>query len=63
MTHSAEVDEVWECTFCGTQFIPGVADPGPNGEPRCPQCLICEARLVPEPEIADFVITERMPFR
>ncbi len=63
MRSSAEAEHVWECTFCGTQFVAGVADDGPNGEPRCPQCLICEARLVSEEEIGDFVITDRMPFR
>ncbi len=63
MPSSVEVDQVWECTFCGTQFVDGVADGGPNGEPRCPQCLICDARPVSGDEIGEFVVTNRLPFR
>ena len=63
MSCSADSQEVWECTFCGTQFVSGVADPGPHGEPRCPQCLFYTARLVPPEDVGDFVVMERTPFR
>jgi hypothetical protein len=55
--------EVYECTFCDTQFERGVADPGPNGEPRCPQCLLYLARPILEEEAADFIVTRSTRFR
>jgi hypothetical protein len=63
MSCSADRPEVWECTFCGTQFVKGIADPGPNGEPRCPQCLIYDARPLASGEIGEFVVAERTRFR
>ncbi len=56
-------EDVWECTLCGTQFLEGVADPGPGGEPRCPQCLLYETRPLPPQEIGEFVVTEHTGFR
>ena len=63
MSCSAEPREVWECTFCGTQFVSGVADAGPNGEPRCPQCGFYSARRVEDAEVGDFVVTRGTKFR
>lgn len=63
MSCSAEPQDVWECNFCGTQFVKGVADAGPDGEARCPQCLLCDAHPVSGDAIGEFVIEERMPFR
>lgn len=54
--------DLFECNFCGTQFEKEVADPGPNGEPRCPQCLLCDARPVVPGEEKEFVVTALMPF-
>jgi hypothetical protein len=55
--------EIYECTFCNTQFERGVADPGPNGEPRCPQCLLYLARPILEDEAAEFIVTRGTKFR
>lgn len=55
--------EIYECTFCNTQFERGVADPGPNGEPRCPQCLLYLARPILEEEAADFIVMRQAKFR
>jgi hypothetical protein len=63
MSSNVDSQSVWECTFCGTQFVSGAADPGPNGEPRCPQCLIPAARPVPPEDVGEFVVMERTPFR
>jgi hypothetical protein len=54
--------EIYECRFCGTQFVSGVADPGPGGEPRCPQCLLCDAVPVPPGKEREFVVTMTTPF-
>lgn len=58
-----ELDQVWQCDFCGTQFESGVADPGPKGEPRCPQCLLYLAHKIEPEAVGDFVVTKRTPFR
>jgi DNA-directed RNA polymerase subunit RPC12/RpoP len=63
MSCSAEPQDVYECLLCGTQFENGVADPGPQGEPRCPQCLFFSARPVAASDVGEFVVTRRMPFR
>ena len=56
------MNAIYECRFCGTQFEEGVADPGPNGEPRCPQCLLFDATPVPPGEEKEFVVTAATPF-
>ena len=58
-----ELEDVWQCDFCGTQFENGVADPGPGEEPRCPQCLLYQARRLEPDEIGDFVVTKATRFR
>ena len=56
------MSEIYECNFCGTQFEADVADRGPNGEQRCPQCLLLDARQIARGEEKDFVVTAVMPF-
>ena len=56
-------DPVYRCTFCETQFEAGVADPGPDGEPRCPQCGLFMAEPVVPGEEAEFVVRAATPFR
>ena len=53
---------VFRCCLCETLFEAGVADSGPNGEPRCPQCGVAMAEpAVPRDE--DFVIRAGTKFR
>jgi len=56
------MNEIYECNSCGTQFEADVADRGPNGEQRCPQCLLLDARRVARGEEKEFVVTALMPF-
>ena len=63
MSCNSEPQDVYECAFCGTQFENGVADPGPRGEPRCPQCLFYTTRPVAPGDVADFVVGHGTPFR
>ena len=60
---AAGPDEIYECDFCECQFEPGVADAGPNGEPRCPQCGLYTAHRVAPGDIRDFVVTSGTKFR
>lgn len=53
---------VYRCSVCGTAFEDGVADPGPEGQPRCPQCGLWEATLV-EGEVPRFVVRRTTRFR
>lgn len=55
--------ELFQCEFCETQFAAGVADPGPDGEPRCPQCGLTMARPITAEEAGEFVVTEATRFR
>jgi hypothetical protein len=63
MSCRVEVSEVFECSFCRTQFENGVADPGHGGEPRCPQCFLSATRPVTPEEVGDFVVTRGTRFR
>lgn len=54
---------VLQCTFCETRFEPDVADPGSDGQPRCPQCGLSGARPIPPGERGEFVVTRRTKFR
>lgn len=54
---------VFRCGACGTEFEPDVADGGPNGEPRCPQCGLLEAAALDEYEEFDYLIRTSTPFR
>jgi hypothetical protein len=56
-------DVVYECDFCECQFEPDVADAGPDGQPRCPQCGMYTAHRVAPDEIAEFVVTRGTRFR
>lgn len=40
---SCAVPEAFRCLACGTEFERDVADAGPQGEPRCPQCGLLES--------------------
>lgn len=56
-------DAVRRCRECGTVFAPDVADRGPNGEPRCPQCFLLSSDEVKSPDERELVIRESTPFR
>jgi len=56
-------EPVWRCNLCGTEFEEGVADPGPDGAPRCPQCLMCDATRIVRSEYQSFVIRKTSRFR
>lgn len=51
------------CTLCETLFEPGIADDGPDGAARCPQCGMCECREASEEEIVGTVIRRTTRFR
>lgn len=51
------------CTLCETLFEPGIADDGPDGAPRCPQCGMWETREATEEEITGTVIRRTTRFR
>ena len=55
--------DVFQCDFCECQFEADVADRGPDGEPRCPQCGISKSHLVAPGEVRDFVVTVGTKFR
>ena len=55
--------EVFQCGLCDTQFEREVSDPGPNGEPRCPQCGLVDARPITPDELGDFVVRHSTKFR
>jgi hypothetical protein len=57
------LDDLFECSFCETQFARGVADPGPSGEPRCPQCGLTMAHPIAPEEAGEFVVTQATKFR
>ena len=62
MSECAHEQPVFRCLFCETLFEAGVADPGPSGEPRCPQCGLTMA----EPATAsddEFVVCAGTKFR
>ncbi len=48
-------DEVYQCDFCHCQFEPGIAGVDANGEPRCPQCGLFMAHLIPPEEVGNSV--------
>lgn len=54
---------VYQCDFCECQFEPGVADAGPDGQPRCPQCGLYAAHRVAAADIDEFVVTAGTKFR
>ncbi len=56
-------DEVFKCDSCECEFEAGVADAGPNGEPRCPQCGMTEARRLEPEDAGDFIVTRGTKFR
>lgn len=58
-----QLEEVFQCSFCETQFEADVADAGPSGEPRCPQCGLLNARRLKAGEIGEFVVTRGTKFR
>jgi DNA-directed RNA polymerase subunit RPC12/RpoP len=62
MSECVHDTHVFRCTLCGTWFELGVADPGPNGEPRCPQCGSMSAEPA-QPGEDDFVVRSGTPFR
>ena len=51
------------CRECGTIFEPDVADRGPDGTPRCPQCLLLSSDEVFDVDERELVIRESTPFR
>lgn len=58
-----ETEALRRCRECGTVFEPEVADRGPRGEPRCPQCLLLSSDEVTEIDERELVIRESTPFR
>ncbi len=54
--------ELFQCQFCETQFERGVAGQGLNGEPRCPQCGLTNARPIPPEQAGPFVVTRGLTF-
>lgn len=54
---------IWRCNLCATEFEDGVADGGPAGEPRCPQCLMCDASPVERTDEQRFVVRRTSRFR
>ena len=56
-------DALRRCRECGIVFEPDVADRGPGGEPRCPQCLLLSSDEVLEVDERELVIRESTPFR
>ena len=60
---SARPADVYQCAFCECQFEPGVADAGPDSEPRCPQCGLYASHRVAAEDVVDFVVTSRTKFR
>ena len=61
MTHYDDVPH-YRCLHCATIFEFLTADPGPNGEPRCPQCFLLDSELW-QPRPDDFVVDRQTPFR
>jgi hypothetical protein len=62
MDHNLGDLVVYRCSFCGIAFEDGVADPGPAGEPRCPQCGLYEATVI-EGDPPPFVVRRTSRFR
>lgn len=58
-----ETESLRRCRECGTVFEHGVADPGPDGEPRCPQCFLLSSDEVIDVDERELVIRESTPFR
>jgi hypothetical protein len=52
----------YRCLNCELIFEEGIADPGPKGEPRCPQCLLLDSEPY-QPQEEDFVVTRGTKFR
>lgn len=61
MAHFDETPH-YRCLECETIFEFLVADPGPGGEPRCPQCLMWSSEPF-QPGEEDFVVTAATKFR
>ena len=58
-----EPDALRRCRECETVFEAEVADRGPGGEPRCPQCFLLSSDEVTEIDERELVIRESTPFR
>ena len=58
-----ENEKLRRCRECETVFEPDVADRGPGGEPRCPQCLLLSSDEVLELDERELVIRGTTPFR
>jgi len=59
----SDVEVLRRCRECGTVFEPDVADRGPGGEPRCPQCFLLSSDEVIGVGEGELVIRESTPFR
>ena len=57
------VESVRRCNLCGTEFEDGVADAGPAGEPRCPQCLMWDTEPIERTDYQRFLIRKSSRFR
>jgi hypothetical protein len=55
--------DLLRCELCETVFEPGIADDGPQGQPRCPQCGLWETRSASESEARGRVIRRTTRFR
>jgi len=58
-----QCEDLRRCRECATVFEPDVADRGPGGEPRCPQCFLLSSDEVFEIDERDLVIRQSTPFR
>ena len=58
-----EQETLRRCRECRTVFEPGVADRGPEGEARCPQCFLLWSDEAGEIDERELVIRESTPFR
>ena len=61
--HSDELDVVYRCNLCHTEFEMGVVDPEKEGEARCPQCFMSDAIPIERSEYQKFVIRKGTKFR
>ena len=59
----SDVEVLRRCRECGTVFEADVADRGPGGEPRCPQCFLLSSDEVIDVGERELVIRESTPFR
>ena len=62
MSRCGEDKQAFRCFLCGTLCEDNVADPGPDGKPRCPQCGLTLAEPV-TPGEDDFVVSAGTKFR